>query len=79
MITAIKENVEVLPGGIIQLHVADMKPHTNISVSAVIEYCDSHQSRLKDMIGSGRGSFKDADDADQFIRAERDSWDAENE
>jgi hypothetical protein len=79
MITAIKENVEVLPGGIIQLHVANMKPHTSISVSAVIEFSDSHQSRLKDMIGKGRGSFKDAADADQFIRAERDSWGTENE
>ena len=41
MLTAIKEEVEVLPGGIVQLHTHNLPEHTMVSVSAILELPDT--------------------------------------
>lgn len=74
MLTAIKEEVEVLPGGILKLHSHNLKPHTIVSISAVIETKETQTTKLREMIGCGKGIFNSSNDVDSFIRGERDNW-----
>ena len=74
---AIKEEVEILPGGILQLHTHNLPEHTKISGMAILELPDrekSSPSPLKSMIGSGSGIFSSPNDVDHFIRNERNAW-----
>ncbi len=78
MLTAIKENVEVLDGGILQLHSSNLKPHTMVSVSAILETKEPSLINLSEMIGTGKGLFKSVDEVDGFIRNEREEWSGNN-
>ena len=79
MLTAIKEDVEVMPGGFFRLHSNILKPHTIVSVSAVVEIKEFSKTNLQEMIGQGKGIFKSSKDVDVFIRCERDNWEANHE
>ena len=74
MLTAIKQNVEVMPGGVLLLHVNNLKPYSHVSVSAIIESNDKSKVNLSEMIGSGKGLFCSKSAVDKFIREERDNW-----
>ena len=75
MLTAIKEEVEVMPGGILQIHAENLKPHTKAFVMAVIEVEEKpNLKKLAGLVGSGRGLYKTPEEVDAFIRRERDSW-----
>ena len=74
MLTAIKQNVEVMPGGVLLLHVNNLKPYSHVSISAIIESNDKAKVNLSEMIGSGKGIFSSKSAVDKFIREERDSW-----
>jgi len=75
MLQAIKKDLKVLPGGIVQLYLKDVKPNTTVSVSAVIETKEQPTIKLQDMIGKGKGVFKSREEADRCIRNEREAWD----
>jgi len=74
MLTAIKQNVEVMPGGVLLLHVNNLKPYSHVSVSAIIESNDKPKIKLSEMIGCGKGLFNSNTEIDKFIREERDNW-----
>ena len=79
MLTTIKEEVEVLPGGVLQLHSSILKPRTIVSVSAVVETKEPSMTNLKEMIGQGKGIFNSSKEVDSFIRSERDNWEVSHE
>jgi hypothetical protein len=75
MLTAVKEEVEVMPGGILQIHAGNLKPHTKAFVMAVIEVDEKPRSKkLASLVGSGRGLYETPEEVDAFIRRERNSW-----
>jgi len=75
MLTAVKEEVEVMPGGILQIHAKNLKPHTKAFVMAVIEVDEKPSSKkLAGLVGSGKGLYETPEDVDSFIRRERDAW-----
>ncbi|MDI6725567.1 MAG: hypothetical protein QMD32_01280 [Smithellaceae bacterium] len=72
---AIKQHVTVPPNGLIQVHVPELKPGTLAEV-IILESAElPPPKRLADSIGKGRGSFATSEEADAFIRKERDAWD----
>jgi hypothetical protein len=74
MLTAIKEEVKILPGGIIKIQSHGMKPNTMVTVSAVIEAMEPRPTKLKALIGRGKGIYKSPKHADETLRIERDKW-----
>ncbi len=68
MLTAIKENVEVLDGGILQLHSSNLKPHTMVSVSAILETKEPSLINLSEMIGTRKGLLEPTKDGNITIQ-----------
>ena len=58
MLTAIKEEVEVLPGGILQLHTHNLPEHTMVSVSAILELPDTRIAAIDPALQATAGILK---------------------
>ena len=75
MSEAIQQDVTVEQAGVIVIRSPRLNAGTRAKVTVVI--ADGNASRpksLKSLIGSGHGCFATPDDADDFIRKERDTW-----
>jgi hypothetical protein len=75
MLTAIKEQVEVLPGGILQLHTNDFPEHSVVNVQAVIETPGNYKLYPSSLIKSTAGILQVAADPVKIQRAMRSEWD----
>jgi hypothetical protein len=77
---AVRQQVVVGAGGEIIIHVPQLKAGTRAEV-IVLEQPNSattgevFQIPLSSLIGSCRGMFSTPDEADDFLRRERDAWD----
>ncbi len=72
MKTALRQKAIVQPGGVIHVHSPELK---NGSSAAVIVLVDSAQEKsTATLIGSAKGGFASPQEADAFIRRERDAW-----
>jgi len=77
MLNAIKRSVVVQSGGRIELHVPELPEGSTAEVIVLDEQCAAVRAgggKLANLIGQGKGTFGSAEDADRFIRAERDRW-----
>jgi hypothetical protein len=59
MLTAIKEEVEVLPGGILQLHTHNLPEHTMVSVSAILELPDTSVTTIESAVQATAGILQE--------------------
>lgn len=79
MLNAIKQQTIVKPGGIIELTLPELPEGAIVEV--IVLFQDSGElgkervRSLTSLIGSAPGSFATPEEADQFIRQERDEWD----
>jgi hypothetical protein len=74
MQTNVRQKVTGQPGGLIALQSPDFVEGTEVEVIVLLE--PPVQASLASLIGTGKGSFATAQEADQFIRQERDSWES---
>ena len=77
MVRAIKETVVIRPGGLIEIRRADLPAGARAEVIVMIELPDgAHEPAppLRSLFGRAKGIFKNGEEADAFIRAERDAW-----
>jgi hypothetical protein len=72
----IRQKVTVQPGGLIALQSPDFVEGSEVEVIVLLEPSASPQVSLASLIGTGKGSFATAQEADQFIRQERDAWES---
>ena len=76
MSTTIKRRVTVQPGGRIEISSPELTPGARAEVTVLVE--DTREQpprrRLADYVGACKGSFATADEADEFLRRERDAW-----
>lgn len=80
MVLAIKEQVVIKPGGVIEIRRPDLPAGAHAEVTVRIEQSDSGKmpapSPLVSLIGSCRGTYGPTpQDADQYLRELRDEWD----
>jgi hypothetical protein len=75
MVAAIKQQVTVQPGGVIEIRSPELKPGTSAEVIVLVEDQPSSQRTWASFIGSGRGQFKSVEEIDAYIRELRDEWD----
>ncbi len=79
MLNAIKQQTIVKPGGIIELTSLELPEGAIVEV--IVLFQDSGElvketaRSLTSLIGTAPGSFATPEEADQFIRQERDAWD----
>ncbi len=71
----IKQDVTIQSGGLIQIWAPQLKPGTRAEVIVIPEQPQQpRKCSLRSLIGAGKGAFATPEEADRFIRAERDAW-----
>ena len=71
---AIRRRAIVQPGGAVQIQSDQLPEGAEVDV-IVIVHTPTPPGRYAAMFGSGRGSFTTPEEADAFLRRERDAWD----
>ncbi len=76
MIRAIKENVIIRPGGVIEIRRPDLPEGAAAEVIVMIEEPAATEPPppLTSLFGKAKGVFTSGEEADAFRRAERDAW-----
>jgi len=80
MVAAIKQIVTVGPGGLVQVTSPQLPVGARAEVIVLVEEPSKESvaipsQSLSAFIGAGQGCFSSVDQADAFIRGERDAWD----
>ena len=74
MVRAVKQIVTIGPGGLIEFRRPDLPAGASAEVIVMIDSADSPPPPLSSLFGRASGVFASGDEADAFIRAERDRW-----
>jgi len=73
MLSGIRQKVMVQPGGMIQIHASELPEGAIVEVIVLLDPPAGNEGRsLVSFIGAGQGSFATSQEADEFIRRERD-------
>ena len=79
MLNAIKQQAIVKPGGVIELASPEFPEGAIVEVIVLFQSSDELGKEtarsLTSFIGAAPGSFATPEEADQFIREQRDAWD----
>jgi hypothetical protein len=78
MVAAIKQQVTVQPGGVIEIRSPELTPGSSAEVIVLLSSIDGPASTgrtLESFIGVGKGQFKSVEEIDAYIRELRDEWD----
>ncbi len=73
MLQAIRQRVTIQPGGRVEIIAPELTAGNEAEV-IILEEQAPPARRLADLIGSGKGAFSSPQEADNFIRRERDAW-----
>ena len=71
---AIKKAVTILPGGRIELQAPELKAGMLAEVVILLPGNAGKGRSLSSIIGQGKGAYSTPEEADKFIRKERDEW-----
>lgn len=76
MVHAIKQEIIVQTDNTIEIHSSALKLGAHVEVILLLQEDKkpSKKPNLCSFIGKGKGSFSSPREADQFIRAERNTW-----
>jgi len=75
MVHAVRKKVKVKPGGVVEVRSPELIPGSTVEVIVLQDRAPKKATGLVELIGSGRGIYATEEEADAFIRKERDSWD----
>jgi hypothetical protein len=77
MVQTIKERVTVEAGGVIRLRRPELREGTIAEVFVVVDGAvgASTVPEITELFGKAKGSFASSEEADAFLRSERDAWD----
>jgi len=75
MVQAIRQEVTVQKDNVIEIHSPALKSGAHIEVILLLQEGETVPTHsLCSLIGTGKGSFSSVEEADEFIRKERDRW-----
>ncbi|MBM4035889.1 MAG: hypothetical protein FJ291_29470 [Planctomycetes bacterium] len=74
MTHAIRQNVVVQPGGRIEIVSSELTPGASAEVIVIEDAPRAKKRPLKSFLGAGKGCYATPEEADAFIRRERDAW-----
>ena len=76
MQSALKQKVTVQPGGIVHIESPELVPGSIADVIIIPEISAAPPATLTSLIGTAAGGFATPQEADVFIRQERNTWQA---
>lgn len=76
MIDAIRQQVTVQPGGVIELQSPDLPVGARVEVIVLVDSPFKSKRSLRRMLGTASQSFANVREVDTFIRQERDNWES---
>ena len=76
MAPALRQRVTVKPGGVIEIRSPDLQPGTTAEVIVLPASAPPRRHSLASCIGMAKGLFATPQDADEFLRRERDAWES---
>jgi hypothetical protein len=74
MVKAIRQEITVQKDSVIEIHSLALKPGIHVEVILLLEEESSQKGTLLSLLGTGKGSFASSEEADAFIRRERNQW-----
>jgi len=74
MLYALRRRATVKAGGIIEIQAPELEPDTEVEVIILEVDTPPVDRPLRSIIGTGKGAFETPEEADAFIRGERDTW-----
>jgi hypothetical protein len=74
MIQAVRQEVIVQPGGRIEILAPELTPGRRAEVIVLEEAPARARPPLRSFHGTGKGCYATPEEADAFIRQERDAW-----
>lgn len=74
MTNALRRQVLVQPGGVIQIRSPELVPGTLAEVIVLVEKTPVSARPLSQWIGAAKGGFARPSDVDEFMRREREAW-----
>lgn len=80
MVAAIRQQVTVQPGGVVEVRSSELTPGARADVIVLVGDSDPVDKQIPtptwaSFIGSAKGRFKSIEEVDAYIRALRDEWD----
>ena len=75
MVSAIRETVIVEEGGVVRLCSQELSPGSRVEVIVIPETASPDRVPLATLQGSAKGVYDSPQQADAFIRSERQQWD----
>ena len=79
MVTAIRQSVTVLPGGVVEVRSGDLPAGATADVIVLIDRpgpaAPPPRRPLASFIGTGKGLFRSVAEIDAYVRGLRDEWD----
>ena len=76
MTHAIKKQVTIKPGGLVEFRHPDLPAGAVAEVIVLVKEPADEPPPLTSLIGSTKGLSGSAEEADAYLRQERDSWDS---
>ena len=76
MTRAIKEQVTIKPGGLVEFRHPDLPAGAVVEVIVLVKELTDEPPSLTSLIGTGKRMFGSQEEADAYLRRERDSWDS---
>jgi hypothetical protein len=77
MLNAIKQEVTVLPNGVVPFRSPELRAGSRVEVIVLLKETSPSPPRKRSLLsfmGKGKGAFATPEQADAFIRQERDTW-----
>ena len=75
MVHTIRENVIIRSGGLIEIRRPDLPEGVAAEVIVMIETPESEPPPLTSLLGKAHSGYASGEEADAFLRVERDAWD----
>ena len=77
MVNAIKQVVTVRSGGVVEVRSPELPEGVRAEVIVILEDgAEAPKRSLRSIIGTGKGCFATPEEADAFLRKERDAWES---
>ncbi len=74
MTQAIRQEVTVQKDHQIEIFSPELKLGDHVEVIVLLSQSEPKKSNLGSLFGAGKGSFSSPEEADDFIRRERETW-----
>lgn len=71
---AIRQDMTVQKDHKIEIYSSELRLGDHVEIILLVDRNQSQKPSLRSLIGAGKGSFSSPEEANNFVRGERDKW-----